>query len=565
MAYLTYVNGLDEYPVCVLTPTINGGEIRKEYLDPVELDPSQVIVIDSYHKKGTKKTPIKEMREYLTTFLVPILEDQGVQYIVVSDAEYYKELTGQANAAADIGYVRKSTYGNWHVVYVPNYRAVFYDPIKIRTKIKQSMSALKDHALGEYEEPGSEIIKVAHYPKTNVEIEAWLKKLLEMDVPLTVDIEAFSLKAQTSGIGTISFAWNEHEGIAFAVDYAEIPGTTEAPFGRFEINHRVRWLLRDFFERIKQKIIFHNIAYDGGALIFQLFMEHLIDTTGMLTGMAHVLKNWDDTKIISYLATNSCAGNQLSLKEQAQEFAGNYAETDIKDITLIPLGRLLTYNLTDALSTWFTYHKNYPKMVQDDQEQVYQEIFKPATVDIIQMQLTGMPVYMPRVMEVKKELTAIHEKAYLKIQGSILVQEAIHEAKEAWVIDKNAKLKKKRVTIDDAPTEDFNPLSPKQMQNLLYKVAGLPVISFTDTKQPAIDADTLKKLKSHTEEPEVINVLTDLLEFLGVDKIVSTFIPALEGALLGPDGWHYLFGNFNLGGTVSGRLSSSDPKQMGFM
>lgn len=28
---------------------------------------------------------------------------------------------------------------------------------------------------------------------------------------------------------------------------------------------------------------------------------------------------------------------------------------------------------------------------------------------------------------------------------------------------------------------------------------------------------------------------------------------------MGPDGWHYLFGFFNLGGTVSGRLSSSNP------
>jgi DNA polymerase-1 len=33
----------------------------------------------------------------------------------------------------------------------------------------------------------------------------------------------------------------------------------------------------------------------------------------------------------------------------------------------------------------------------------------------------------------------------------------------------------------------------------------------------------------------------------------------MEAAVQGPDGHYYLFGNFNLGGTVSGRLSSSDP------
>ena len=44
-----------------------------------------------------------------------------------------------------------------------------------------------------------------------------------------------------------------------------------------------------------------------------------------------------------------------------------------------------------------------------------------------------------------------------------------------------------------------------------------------------------------------------------MDKILTTVIPALEGAQQGLDGWYYLFGNFNLGGTLSGRLSSSDP------
>ena len=52
-----------------------------------------------------------------------------------------------------------------------------------------------------------------------------------------------------------------------------------------------------------------------------------------------------------------------------------------------------------------------------------------------------------------------------------------------------------------------------------------------------------------------------LTAFIGLNKaskILSTFIPALEGALP-RDGWYYLHGNFNLGGTLSGRMSSSNP------
>lgn len=51
------------------------------------------------------------------------------------------------------------------------------------------------------------------------------------------------------------------------------------------------------------------------------------------------------------------------------------------------------------------------------------------------------------------------------------------------------------------------------------------------------------------------------MAFIGlnqVDKILTTFIPALEQAIP-RDGWHYLHGNFNLGGTLSGRMSSSNP------
>jgi DNA polymerase-1 len=57
----------------------------------------------------------------------------------------------------------------------------------------------------------------------------------------------------------------------------------------------------------------------------------------------------------------------------------------------------------------------------------------------------------------------------------------------------------------------------------------------------------------------VLDLLDAFLDFATVDKLYGTFIPAMEAAVEGPDGCFYLFGNFNLGGTVSGRLSSSGP------
>lgn len=100
-------------------------------------------------------------------------------------------------------------------------------------------------------------------------------------------------------------------------------------------------------------------------------------------GLDVFLKNWDDTKLISYLATNSCAGIELSLKAQAQEFAGNYAVEEIKDIRALEPDRLLEYNLVDNCSTWFVYEKHWDTSVSDQQVEIYCSLFQPAIKDVI--------------------------------------------------------------------------------------------------------------------------------------------------------------------------------------
>ena len=89
---------------------------------------------------------------------------------------------------------------------------------------------------------------------------------------------------------------------------------------------------------------------------------------------------------------------------------------------------------------------------------------------------------------------------------------------------------------------------------------GLPIIDTTDKGSPATGAETIEKLINHTNEPLYKEILEALITYGGVTKILSTFIPAFENAISKDDSdivW--LHGSFNLGGTVSGRLSSSDP------
>lgn len=559
MRYAHYTDELQSrYAVALLVPTIRKQEIADTYFARNGVSKDDVLVLNLASTPGRKKPKVADVKQYVEEALLPTFSDLGIQYVLCTQAEYFKVLTGAKKIEPNMGYVLGSEYGDFKVIYLPNYRARFYEPERFDRQVDQAFDALSKARAGVYTHPGKNIIKFAEYPQTEAEIATWLDKLIEMDCPLTIDTENFSLKHPDAGLGTITFCWNQHEGIAFAVDYQPIVGATEAPFGKAVRNERIRALLRNFFRRLKQKAIYHNISYDVYILIYQLFMSELLDTAGLLEGLEILLRNWDCTQLITYLATNSCAGNELGLKKQAQEFAGNYGQEEIKDITRIPLPQLLEYNLVDGLSTWYTHSKRYPQMVADDQLEFYETIFQPAVAEIIQMQLTGLPVNIERVAEVRQILEADRDSAVTRMQSNKLVQTFVDYLNEQWVIKRNNELKVKRVSLADAK-ESFNPNSNDQLQALLYKVMALPVIETTESGAPAADGDTLKSLKNHTTDSVILQFLDALIDYKGVDKILTSFIPALEGSYKASDGWHYMFGSFKLGGTLSGRLSSSKP------
>lgn len=549
---------LDTYPICILANQIQISEIRNTYIDPFNVPYEDVLVVTLDQEPGKKKSSKKHMVRYIEEELKPVFDNQDVQIVLCTDSEYFKALTGLSKSEAYLGYVCNTQYGV-KAVYLPTWKAIFYDPPKVRAKIDQAMNAVLDYANGVYQDPGSAIIKHMEVPRTLDEIKDALQRLWEMDCDLTVDIEAFSLKHYSSGIGTITLCWNEGCGVVFPIDYAEIPGAIKAPYGYQIDNVEVKKALRVFFENFKRRAIYHQATFDISILIYQLFMKDICDTEGLLYGMDIMMRNWECTKLITYLATNSCAENKLSLKDQSQIFAGDYGMgAEIKDITKIPLDKLLTYNLKDGLSTWFTYNKNWQKMIDDDQYTFYVEHFKKYALDIVQMQLTGMPILMERTKEVNKQI-GDQVAAYLaSMQSSPVIQKFNYWVAENWANKKNAKLKKKRVTVADCP-DVFNPNSHDQLQVLLFEQLGLPVLELTDTKKPSTNAEVIKALVNHTKNPQIIKFLEDLREYSLINKIYTTFLPAMLKAQLGPDGQHYLFGSYNLGGALSGRLSSSDP------
>ena len=547
MRYLTFGEEKRTYPIALLTRLLRTQDLA-EYVHGIEEDVVAIALTTSQKAKNT------ELKAFINDVLLPGLCAMQTDYLLCTDGATFKVLTGAQRVDRVGGYVlpcKIKDHEHISVIYVPSPQQLIYDPT-LRLKLAQGLRALQNHRSGRYIPPGIDIIHSASYPETIEDIGQWLVKLVDMD--LACDIEAFSLKHYTAGIGSISMAWNKHEGIAFAVDLA---GPKQAAV--------IRDMLRQFFaeraKRGKTKTIWHNGSYDCYVLTYQLYMQDLLDTEGLLRGLEVFMPGFEDTQLITYLATNSCAGNQLGLKAQAQEFAGNYM-VDVSDITQVPLPRLLEYNLVDSLATWFVYEKHYQTMVDDQQLGVYEELFKPCIADIIQMQLTGLPVDMEEVQRGKAVMELNRDNAVAAIMGLPAVAELERRLTDSFVEKKNAEYKKKRITAAEVAHMDeckLNLNSPLKLQRLLYEVMGLPVISYTDTKQPGTDGDTIEALINHTQDPNHKFLLQNLIDFKAVDKILTSFIPAFEAAPKAKDGWHYLFGFFNLGGTLSGRLSSNGP------
>lgn len=554
----------NKYAVALLmkATSFNQFEIQRNYVTPLnELGvPSTDIIAFTLDYNDQGKAPAGHIKEYLSK-LLPALDSLGTKTLYASDATYFKVLAGKPKAEAHHGYVLPchiKGYEHMTVVLGVNYQALIYNP-ELRTKLEHSVKTVANHLVGAYQAPGTGIIHSAQYPESLQDIAVALESLHQYP-SLACDIEGFSLQFHKAGIGTIAFAWDKHNGLAFACDYKQVLPPEASFHGVFITNTEVRTLLLKFFTEYKGELIFHHAPYDVKAMIYALWMENPGDTKGLLAGLDTMTARMHDTKVIAYLATNSTAGNVLGLKALAHEFAGNWAKDDIKDIRRIPLPELLQYNLVDALSTHFVKEKYTPIMERDQQGDLYRGLMLDSLKLIIQLELTGMPMSRKKIQEVKgileasqgRHLETIHNSSVVKVMNLLVQNKAMVTA--------NAKLKVKQHPLEKFADLVFNPNSGPQLQILLYEQMGLPVIDLTDSKAPATGAETIEKLINHTQEPTYKELLQALISYGQATKILSTFIPAFEGALSRDSSdiiW--LHGSFNLGGTVSGRLSSSDP------
>lgn len=559
MHHILFDEAANTHPIAILVPyaALDKDNLLKHYIEPLRAN-CNLPNVGAYdlEYKGPK-APVSLQKAYLEE-LLPVLKDMGTKTLLVADGNYFKTLTGQRKSEPHYGYILPCVlkgYEHLSVVLIPNYKGLFYNPV-LQHKIDLSLNTLSNSLCGTAVTLGSNIIHTELYPATLSSIQQALLDLHKYP-KITLDLEAFSLKFYEAGIATCGISWSEHEGLAFPVDILN-----DETHSRL-----VKQALKEFLETYQGTVVYHNANFDMKLLCYELWMKSMDNITGMLEGIKQLTRNFDDTKIISYLALNSTAGNKLALKEVAHEFAGNWAQEDIKNVRLIPLPTLLQYNLVDCLSTFYTLNKYTPCLVTDNQFDLYQNLFKPIIKNILQMELTGMPLDETQVKLVDAELCGIRDKHITELSKLKCIQEfTLLLREEAHHKDYSDRVKKAKnpgnikMKPDNAfDSLEFNPNSTVQLQKLLYETLGYPVIDKTESKAPATGGKTLNKLISRAKSPEHHQMFTALIGLSEVNVIIDNFISNFKLAVSKGDNRVYLFGNFNLGGTVTGRLSSSAP------
>jgi len=465
--------------------SFNIGEIDNYYIHPLMrrgYDPQDIFTLSlAYNDAG--KAPAKLMREHLEVVL-RATESVEVKTLLVADASYFKQLTKLRKADPHFGYIKPCAikgYEHLQVVLAVNYQALFYNP-NLQQKLDRALDTMMDTLSGFHIEPGTDIIHSQMIIGQEFEFDAGFEELHKHDV-LTVDVETRGLELHKGMLGTIAFAWDKHNGVIFNV-------SMHSGYYNQDIMHE---RLRKFFQEYEGKCIYHGATFDIKVLIFELFMRDWNDKSGMIQGLETMTKNIECTKIITYLATNSTAGNKLDLKSNAAEFAGNYAQDDITDITQIPLPDLLEYNLIDCLATWFVYEKYWPKILDENQQHIYETVLRPSIKLVVQMELVGMPLDKVEVSLAQAQLSRTLWRVEKQLLNSQVLIDCYKRLKFDAFILKRDSLKRKVIKEEDFKFDPFNPNSNQQVSYLLHEYIKLDVIDLTPTKQPSVGASTLKK------------------------------------------------------------------------
>jgi DNA polymerase-1 len=316
------------------------------------------------------------------------------------------------------------------------------------------------------------------------------------------DTETDGLGAMSSDLIGMSFSWADNCGY-----YLPIKG----PMGAKVLEDAALDAVRGVLEDASVGKIGHNLKYD------QMVMANAGVTLRGATA---------DTVLMAFLL--DAGRNSYKMDDLSADLLGHATipikqliGTGKKQITMdqVPVEEVARYAAEDADVTWRLFN------VLDEKLEKFPQL--RALHDEMELPLAGVLASM--------------ERNGVRVDPKILAEQS------AVLLERIEGLRKR---IADEGQGDFNPDSPKQLQEVLFERLKLKPIRKTKTGY-STDAATLEQLAADHPLPGLI------LEYRGLMKLRETYLENLSKEINPRTG--RIHTSFNQTGASTGRLSSSDP------
>lgn len=360
----------------------------------------------------------------------------------------------------------------------------------------------------------------------------------QFDGLLACDIETRRVEWEDNILLAIGFAYGPDHCLAIhniPIRGAKHEGTT------WEHDDEVVDVLNWVFNQPDIKYIWHNGKFDCGRLKYLCDLNAHVDYDTMLQHFCcinekqgtHGLKElgqiylqapaWDDE--LAQIKRDWCKKNKVPLKEFMYDS--------------IPTEILIPYMQRDCIATYRLHHV-FNKLARPGSEFIYQQLCRASTAygDI---ELTGQKIDVDYLEELEADL----DKLVSKSQKRLDAVSGKYWNPQLYAAATGAKVK---------PGMEFSPKSPKQLKWMLGEVMGHPV--------PATDAVTMQTLMDELDymgeraDPDAREFMESILDVRKYSKYLETYVLGIRDVLC-RDG--RVRCTFNLHGTETGRLSSSNP------
>lgn len=342
-----------------------------------------------------------------------------------------------------------------------------------------------------------------------------LEDILRAD-KTSVDIETTGLNFQKDKIMGIGIALDTVKAYYIPITKYDPETKTCSPFWDEVTENFLKEDLKKFFANNVLKI-----AYNG-QFDFK-FIRHYLDIKGVNNAKfdvmlaSHLLnenfKGMRSLKLLSVLYTDM-GGYESVLYSWLREH-----EILKKEMYKAPLEILGKYCMMDTIATFKLYNRFDVQLERENLKHLFDTLTMPLQDVLMDVEYNGVQLDINHLSYMEKQNKKILEDTLAVIRGKV-------------------------------GDPNFNVNSTQQLSKLLFEQLKLKPLRYTNTGAPATDKATISKYASKHK------VLQDILDYKKKRTENSTFVAGMHKVL---DINNKAHTSYNLNGTSSGRLSSSNP------